>query len=136
MADRGTWELTVGATALVTYADVMTGFTSGGGPLMQVEALLDATVPVRFDRKNTIVELSFTLTKEHADNAASASFFVLAPITYGGIHDVTLTHKSHAGAETDWTIDNAEVEIKVQDPIGVTTISQVTIRGYPELDVA
>lgn len=131
MSNRGTWKLNVGGTDLATYDDVLTGLRSGGGPILQTEALLGAAQPARFGRENTVVELGFTLTREHADNAASATFFMLGALTFNGVRDVTIVHQSHAGAETSWTMTAAEVIVQTDDPIGVTTISQVTIRGFP-----
>lgn len=129
--DRGTWKLTVGGTDLATYEDVLTGFASGGGPEVQTEPLAFGPAPFRADRGNAAVHLQFTLTKSHATNTVAAGFFVLSPLTYNGVKDVALTHKDHAGVEAVWNLADAEVRVETQDPIGITTISRVSITGYP-----
>lgn len=131
MANRGTWKLTVAGTDLATYEDVLDGFGSGGGPEVQTEPLAWGTQPFRAGRDNAVVELQFTLTKEHASNTVAASFFMLSPLTYNGVKDVVVKHTDHAGAEATWNLASAEVRVQTDAPIGVTTISRVNIKGYP-----
>jgi len=121
----------VDGTDLATYADVLDGFGSGGGVEVQTEPLAFAAKPFRADRGNAVVELSLKLVKEHATNTLSASFFIMSALTYNGVKDVILTHKAHSGAEAVWNLADAEVRVQTEAPIGVTTISQVTIKGYP-----
>lgn len=134
MPDRGTWKLTVGGSDLATYEDVLTGLAAGGGPTVQTEELAFGLVPFRAERGNSVVELQFVLTKEHADNAAAADWFMTGALTFNGVKDVTLTHKDHGGNETSWTMEDAEVRVTTDDPVGVTTVSRVSIAGYPVED--
>lgn len=129
MATRGTWKLTVDDEDLATYEDVLTGFNASGSRVTQWNPLLEGDEPARFDRGNFVGEWRFTLTKEHADNAASAGWFMTAAQTFNGIKTVVVYHMDYSGAESSWTLAKAEVNVTVQDPIGVVTVSEVSIKA-------
>jgi hypothetical protein len=130
MADaRGTWEITVGTTALVSYADAVQMGTADGLVEVQTEKPFRATEIVNYERGNFSRSQNFTVTKEFATNAASVNFYLKAPQLYGGVKTVVLKHISHAGSETEYTLTGCYVRLSVNEPVGVTVEFQVNLLG-------
>lgn len=50
-----------------------------------------------------------------------------AQATYGGVATVVASHTDYSGTVTSWTYAGAKVLIKVATPIGLTTITTLTI---------
>jgi len=129
MAFFGTWKIQVGPNELANYSDSVQRAPVTGGPVFQNETLLGSAARFRTTRGNWETVRQLTIVKEHSTNKAAVDFYETCVETYAGIYDVLLTHKDYSGVETTYKVAGALVQIETDEPIGVTTISRVTITG-------
>jgi hypothetical protein len=129
VANRGTWKIAIGGSAFADYTDVLQPEGIGGGPnVLEIQGYGAAT-PVFLNLGNWKLPRRFTLTREHATDTAAHAWYQTAAATWAGVATVVLTHLDYAGNETTYTILGAKVEIEVLTPIGLATITQITITG-------
>ena len=133
MAQLGTWTITVAGqdNPLCTYDDaVKVEPVSGGKSIMAVNGY-GALRETFIDLGNIMPVRKFTMTREHDTNTDATSWYMIDGLAYEGVADVTIAHTDYSGVETDWLITGAKVEITIDEPIGVTTTTHITITGGP-----
>jgi hypothetical protein len=121
--------MTIGATVVADYSDVLAADPVSGGPLIQDENIAGASAPKFFERGNKRFQRKFKLTKEWPDNKQSAAWYMTDGPALCGVADVFMTHMAYDGTQDTWKVAGAKVEITVKEPIGVTTESDITITG-------
>jgi len=129
MSERGTRQIEVDGEFLATYNDVVKASPITGGPKFQTVEGYGAANVAFIDLGNEHLHRRYTMTREHADNAASEDWFQTAAQQFNGVADVVLTHRSYAGAEAKYLITGAQVTVEVDEPIGVCTITTINING-------
>jgi hypothetical protein len=121
--------MSIGATVVADYADVLAADPVSGGPAIQDESIIGASAPKFFDRGNKRFQRKFRHTKEWPDNKQSAAWYMTDGPALCGVADVFFTHMDYLGGETTWKVSGAKVEISIKEPICVTTESEITITG-------
>lgn len=129
MADKGTWKIVIGTETLADYADIVARAPISGGPIIHNEPLVGSANRFRASRANWEIRRDFVIVKEHANNKVSADWYETCVQTFAGLYDVWITHKDHSNVETTYKIASAEVQIETDEPIGVTTVSRVSVLG-------
>ena len=130
--ERGYWKISIGSTPLCDYDDAVKGDPITGGPHISEEplalALGSSDSPLFQNLGNVNWQRSFAIVHEHADNAAAVAWYLNGAAALAGVADVTLTHNWNA-VETVWKITAAKVQLHVDEPIGVSTTTKLTING-------
>ncbi len=121
--------MTIGATVVADYTDVLAADPVSGGPLIQDENIAGSDAPKFFDRGNKRFVRKFKLTKIWPDNKQSEQWYMTDGPALCGVADVLMTHMAYDGTEATWKMAGAKVEITIAEPIGPTTISDITITG-------
>lgn len=127
--DRGTWKITIGTTPMATYTEGVKGEPVGGGPQFMDIPGYGAADKKFVNLGNRDLARKFTITTEHADNAASTDWYLNGAQSLNGVADVTLVHRDYEGDEATYVITGAKVVLEVEEPVGVTTITHLTING-------
>src|SRR5580704_5935308 len=128
---NGTWQIEVAGQelSLCSTADgVKLEPTSQHRNVMAIEGYGAAGI-VFLDLGALANTFKFTMTRTHPDNTTSTAWYVTDAIAYAGVADVTLTHTDYSGNETSWMMAGAKIELTVDEPIGVTTTTHITITG-------
>ena len=127
--NKGTWKISIGGSAFADYTDILEPEPVRGGPRIEEFMGYGATSPIFINLGNTAIVRSFTMTREHDTDTDAELFRQGAIEEWAGVATVILTHMDYSGTESTWTITNAKVEIEIQQRIGPTTISKITITG-------
>ena len=129
MSNRGTWKISVGGSAFADYTDILQPEGIGGGPNILKVPGYGAAAPLYLNLGNMELPRRFTMTRTHASDTAAHAWYQAGPATWNGVATVVLTHLDYAGTETTFTIAGAKFEIQIETPIGVATITRITITG-------
>ena len=129
---RGFWTISIGSSELCNYEDAVKADPISGGPWISEDAVAlvlgAANAPLFQNLGNTNLARGFSIVREHADNADAVAWFLNGSAQFNGVADVTLTHQWN-GEETSWKISAAKVLVSVEEPIGVSTTTKLTING-------
>ena len=124
--------LAAGTQIIGDYSDVVQRMPMSGGPMIQNSQLAypsgNVTGPTF---KSAVGNLSFKrefkITRQWSDNKKSNDFYETAVQTYAGVWDVLVSHLDYSGATTTYKYPNAQVELVVNEPIGVSTECTLTV---------
>ena len=133
MAQLGTWTITVAGQEdpLCSYNDAVKADAVNGGKSIMAVNGYGAPREMFIDLGNIMPVRKFTMTREHITNTDATSWYMVDGLAYEGVADVTIAHTDYEGVETDWLITGAKVEITIDEPIGVSTTTHITITGGP-----
>jgi len=123
----GTWAITIGGVSFATTADIVDVDDAQGGPVVIVLQGYGAAAPVFLNMGNAQIKRVVTMTREHATDTLAEAWRQTAIATWAGVATVVLSHTDYSGTTTNFTYNNAKVELAVPQRIGLTTITKITI---------
>ena len=128
--------LTLGAQVIADVTEVIQRMPMGGGPVVQESQLAApfgqaSGTQFRAQVGNYAIQRRFKITKLWPDNKQSNDFYETAVATYAGVADVYVSHTDWHGVVTTYLYPQAKVELIVEEPIGVCTVTNLTITGGP-----
>lgn len=129
MSTRGTVALTIGGDSFGTTDDVIEPQGQSGGPEIRAFLGYGAAAPFYLNLGNLAQQRRFVMTRTHDTNTDAWAWYESALADWAGVADVVIEHTDFAGTTTSFTIAAAKVDLTVDPPIGVTTLTHITITG-------
>jgi hypothetical protein len=132
----GTWLITIGGSPFADFTDIINPEgVEGGSQVMPIEGY-GAPAPVYLNLGNLKKTQSFTITRNWSTDTLANTWYQTGVDQFAGANSVQLTHLDYEGVQTTWTITSVKITLKINAPIGCTTIETLTLEGGQSIAAA